>query len=61
MKYQSFEGFGVEIWEKDEWKSTKFFEGLREALKYAEGFKGTSATVKFVTVNKWGTVIDRID
>lgn len=61
MAYQAFEGFGVEIWEHGEWKSTKYFGGIQEAIKYAEEYKGTSAKVKFVTVNKWGSIIDCID
>lgn len=61
MEYKEFECFGVEVREHGELIRTSYFHGIKEAIEFSEAYKGTSAKVSFVTANKWGIVIDRID
>lgn len=61
MKYKAFEGFGVEVYDGKELVRTKYFDGIKRALQFAQDRGSAGYTVSFITVNKWGVEIDRID
>ena len=60
MKYSSFEMFGVNVYEKGEWISRKNFKSIKEAIEYARERGSAGYTCGFVTVNKYGCVIDEL-
>lgn len=59
--FNSFDGFGVEVYEGSELNHTRYFDGMKEAAKYAGEKESQGYKVRFATVNMWGIVIDYID
>ena len=60
MKYSSFEGFGVEVYEKGELISRRNFRSIKEAIVYAIECGSVGYTYEFVTVDKDGCIIDEL-
>lgn len=59
--FNSFDCFGVEVYRGKEINNTAFFNGLNEAIRYAEEKQGQGFTTHYITANKWGIKIDLID
>ena len=60
MKYSSFEGFGVEVYEKGELIRRKTFKKLDEAIEFARDMGSAGYTCKYVTLDEIGRVIDEL-
>lgn len=60
MKYKEFTGFGVEVYRHNELNNTAFFDKLGEAIEYARDKQSAGCVCKYVTVNEYGCIIDRL-
>lgn len=60
MKYNSFEMFGVSVYENGEFINRKFFKNINEAIEYANERSNIGYTCNFVTVDEYGCVIDEL-
>ena len=60
MRYDSFESFGVEIYEKGELQFTKYFDTIKEAIEYARDMGSALYGYKYITADKYGNIINRL-
>ena len=60
MKYNSFDKFGVNVYEKGNLIRRKIFKSLNDAIEFAKNMECVGYTCKFVTVDKVGCIIDEL-
>ena len=58
MRYQAFEGFGVEVYKKGELVEVRYFDELKDTVDFSRDVASAMLGYRIVTVNKWGSVID---
>ena len=60
MKYNSFDKFGVNVYEEDTLMRRKNFKSLNDAIEFAKDMECVGYTCKFVTVDNVGCIIDEL-
>ena len=60
MKYNSFDKFGVNVYEEDNLIRRKIFKSLNNAIEFAKKMESVGYTCKFVTVDNVGCIIDEL-
>ena len=60
MRYNSFDKFGVNVYEKGTLIRRKNFKSLNDAIEFSEIMGSVGYTCKFVTVDKVGCIIDEL-
>ena len=61
MKYESFEFFGVNIYECGGLIHRRTFKNLKDAIEFARDMESVGYSYKYVTLDKIGRVIDVIE
>ena len=60
MKYNSFDKFGVNVYEEDILIRRKIFKSLNDAIEFSKDMGSVGYTYKFVTVDNVGCIIDEL-
>ena len=60
MKYNSFDKFGVNVYEKGILIRRKNFKSLNEAIDFSKDMGSAGYTCKFLTVDEVGCIIDEL-
>ena len=60
MKYNSFDKFGVNVYEKGNLIRRKIFKSLNNAIEFSKDMGSVGYTCKFVTVDEVGCIIDEL-
>ena len=60
MKYNSFDKFGVNVYEEDTLIRRKNFKSLNDAIEFSKNMGSVGYNCKFVTVDKVGCIIDEL-
>ena len=60
MKYNSFDKFGVNVYEEGNLIRRKNFKSLNNAIEFAKNMESVGYTCKFVTVDNVGCIIDEL-
>ena len=61
MGYDSFEFFGVNVYERGGLIHRRTFKKLKDAIEFARDMGSAGYTCKYVTLDKIGRVIDVIE
>lgn len=61
MRYESFEFFGVNVYEGGGLIHRRTFKNLKDAIDFARDAGSAGYTYKYVTLDKIGRVIDVIE
>ena len=60
MKYNSFDKFGVNVYEQGILIRRKIFKSLNNAIEFAKDMECVGYNYKFVTVDNVGCIIDEL-
>ena len=60
MRYEAFDKFGVNVYEKGNLIRRKIFRSLNDAIEFARDMGSVGYTYKFVTVDNVGCIIDEL-
>ena len=61
MRYDSFEFFGVNVYDRGGLIHRRTFKNLKDAIDFARDMGSSGYTYKYVTLDKIGRVIDVIE
>lgn len=61
MKYDSFEFFGVNVYDGGGLIHRRTFKNLKDAIEFARDMGSAGYTYEYVTLDKIGSVIDVIE
>ena len=60
MRYDTFDKFGVDVYENGILIRRKIFRSLNYAIEFARNMESVGYTYKFITVDEVGCIIDEL-